>query len=279
MTCSVVQLLPNMVEFWNLVTTALSYFAVFQQSPQNITSPSLNIAVFQKDPQNITSPLNDTRLLNRPFTVIVEGNVGAGKSTLLRHLAANDGVVTFPEAVRSWTNVSGVNLLDKVIHQATRWGTTFQLYSSLTRFKAFYEAKTSQADVVLLERSLYSERYVFVESMLAAGTLTTGEFGLLDRWFRFMTEKAEVDNNVDLIVYIRSDPVFLMKRVNKRGRSEEDDMKQKNLDTVHAYYEDWLINNKFPVPAKVLILESHDQTKEQFLNIIDKYAHQILNKP
>merc|ERR1719186_2461898 len=128
MTCSVVQLLPNMVEFWNLVTTALSYFAVFQQSPQNITSPSLNIAVFQqdpqnttspslnfavsqKDPQNITSPLNDTRLLNRPFTVIVEGNVGAGKSTLLRHLAANDGVVTFPEAVSSWSNVSGVNLL------------------------------------------------------------------------------------------------------------------------------------------------------------------------
>ena len=51
-----------------------------------------------------------------------------------------------------------------------------------------------------------------------AGTITSGEFALLDRFFTRMTAGLEVD----LVVYIRSDPSILQERIRRRGRQEEE---------------------------------------------------------
>lgn len=49
----------------------------------------------------------------KAFTVYVEGNIGCGKSTFLERCAQYEWIETFPEAVEQWTNVAGVNLLEK----------------------------------------------------------------------------------------------------------------------------------------------------------------------
>ena len=51
-----------------------------------------------------------------------------------------------------------------------------------------------------------------------SGTITSGEFALLDRFFTRMTAGLEVD----LVVYIRSDPSILQERIRRRGRQEEE---------------------------------------------------------
>ena len=69
----------------------------------------------------------------RPFTVLVEGNVGSGKSSFLDIMESWPGVTVFQEPVDVWRNVGGQNLFNDMISQPTRWTTTFQLFSTMTR--------------------------------------------------------------------------------------------------------------------------------------------------
>ena len=50
-----------------------------------------------------------------------------------------------------------------MIRQPERWSASFQLFSTLTRTQQSLEAARSSAPIVMIERSLYSERYCFVE--------------------------------------------------------------------------------------------------------------------
>ena len=69
----------------------------------------------------------------RPFTVLVEGNIGSGKSSFLDIMQSWPGVAVFQEPVDLWRNVGGQNLFNDMISQPTRWTTTFQLFSTMTR--------------------------------------------------------------------------------------------------------------------------------------------------
>ena len=70
---------------------------------------------------------------SRPFTVLVEGNIGSGKSSFLDIMQSWPGVAVLPEPVDLWRNVGGQNLFNDMISQPTRWMTTFQLFSTMTR--------------------------------------------------------------------------------------------------------------------------------------------------
>ena len=52
---------------------------------------------------------------NRPFTVIVEGNIGSGKTTFLNHFSKFKDVEVLQEPVEKWRDVQGHNLLVIVI--------------------------------------------------------------------------------------------------------------------------------------------------------------------
>ena len=87
-----------------------------------------------------------------------------------------------------------------------------------------------------------------------AGTITAGEFALLDRFFTRMTESVKVD----LVVYIRSDPTILQERILARGREEEEGaLSQDYLTDLHRRHEDWLVREQFPLPAPVTIMDGN----------------------
>ena len=87
-----------------------------------------------------------------------------------------------------------------------------------------------------------------------AGTITSGEFALLDRFFTRMTASMEVD----LVVYIRSDPTILQQRILSRGREEEEGgLGQEYLCDLHRRHEEWLVREQFPVPAPLAIIDGN----------------------
>lgn len=49
-----------------------------------------------------------------PYTSCVEGNIGSGKSTFLELCASQHGMEVLPEPIADWSNVGGVNLLEKM---------------------------------------------------------------------------------------------------------------------------------------------------------------------
>ncbi|KAG7167562.1 Thymidine kinase 2-like 2 [Homarus americanus] len=193
-----------------------------------------------------------TSLENGPsakFTVCVEGNIGSGKSTLLKHFSQCGDVEVLEEPVDKWRNVRGCNLLDP-----SRWAHTFQAYVQMTMLE--HHLQSTSLPVKLIERSVYSGRYCFVENLFRSGKLLDAEFSVYCEWFRMITQ--HVNLGVDLIVYMRTDPCKLHDRIRKRSRSEEQTIPIQYLEDLHRLHEEWLIEKKYPLPCPVLVLDAND---------------------
>ena len=60
--------------------------------------------------------------------------------------------------------------------------------------------------VKLIERSIFSARYCFVENMYRTGKMLGCEYEVLDQWFKFATKDSALDLKVDLIIYLKTNP-------------------------------------------------------------------------
>merc|ERR1719500_2068830 len=165
-----------------------------------------------------TSTLSTNTTATRPLMIAVEGNIASGKSTFLELLSKQHNVATFPEPVARWTDVGGTNLFRDMMENGARWMHAFQLYSSFTRVEIAYQAAKAPASISIMERSLFSERYCFVQMMAEAGSLTQGEFSILNRWFQMLTGRDDPSLELDLIVYIETAPVV---RIDGNGDMAE----------------------------------------------------------
>lgn len=76
-----------------------------------------------------------------------------------------------------------------------KWAMTFQAYVSLTMLEM--HSRPTTTPIKLMERSIHSARYCFVEHMMRAGTLHPAQFAVLDEWFRFINKQIPID--ADLI--------------------------------------------------------------------------------
>ena len=68
--------------------------------------------------KNSEAPL----VTNRPFTVVVEGNIGSGKTTFLQHFNKfSEEVEILAEPVDKWRNANGHNLLQMMYEDPHRY--------------------------------------------------------------------------------------------------------------------------------------------------------------
>ncbi|XP_058468047.1 deoxynucleoside kinase isoform X1 [Malaya genurostris] len=190
---------------------------------------------------------------NQPFTVFIEGNIGSGKTTFLNHFQKfKESVSLLTEPVELWRDCGGVNLLDLMYKEPKRWAMPFQTYVTLTMLNMH----THQTDksVKLMERSMFSARYCFVENMLATGMLHQGMYNILQEWYEFIHGNIHIQ--ADLIVYLRTSPEIVFERMKKRARCEESCVPLKYLQELHDLHENWLIHGTFPRAAPVLVLDA-----------------------
>jgi len=196
----------------------------------------------------------------KPYTILVEGTVGCGKSTLVNLLAPLHGLMAVPEPVDKWTNVNGTDMLELLFQDPRRWMGTFQLESTLTRIKDAIQkpmVNGRPALVRVMERSLYSERFCFMEyAKQQENGMTETEFNLVDLWHKFAMEKFESKIKPDLIIFIQTTVETVEERIKKRGRPEEQNIDMNFVDGINRLHEDWLLyqNSSFPVPAPVVIM-------------------------
>ncbi|XP_042884603.1 deoxynucleoside kinase-like [Penaeus japonicus] len=207
------------------------------------------------------------------FTVSVEGNIGSGKSTLLQHFAKFNDVEVLAEPVDKWRNVRGYNLLDLMYKDPCRWAHTFQTYVQMTMMEL--HLKPTPSPVKLIERSLFSARYCFVENLYRSGKMTEPEYGVYCEWYNMITQNLNV--GVDLIVYLQTDPNKLHDRIKRRARSEEQTIPLQYLEDLHELHEDWLIEKKHPLPAPVLILDANESLCTMYKKF-EEHTSEILCK-
>uniref|UniRef100_A0A2I3TCK0 Thymidine kinase 2 n=1 Tax=Pan troglodytes TaxID=9598 RepID=A0A2I3TCK0_PANTR len=186
--------------------------------------------------------------------ICVEGNIASGKTTCL-------------EFFSNATEVEGL-----MYHDASRWGLTLQTYVQLTMLDRHTRPQVSS--VRLMERSIHSARYIFVENLYRSGKMPEVDYVVLSEWFDWILRNMDV--SVDLIVYLRTNPETCYQRLKKRCREEEKVIPLEYLEAIHHLHEEWLIKGSlFPVAAPVLVIEA-DHHMERMLELFEQNRDRIL---
>lgn len=208
--------------------------------------------------------------LKHQYTICVEGNIGSGKSTLLHYLGHVMDVNVTAESVDKWKNFKGTNLLEMMYTDAPRWAYLFQSYVQLTMLNN--HMVPSSSPIKLMERSLHSARFCFVENMYRSGIMSEMEYLVYCRWYCAFT--SLVDCTVDLIVYLRTDPLIVHERIAKRARVEERTVSLEYCQDLHQIYEEWI---KGPnVPSPVLVIDANEDLSK--MNVKYEYVMETILK-
>jgi len=196
--------------------------------------------------------------------ILLEGGIGAGKSTIGKRLK-NTGLVDFvEEPVGAWQKDFEENLLDLFYRDGHRWAFTFQLAAFITRAKTWTEvlALTDHRNVVL-ERSIYCDRYVFAKNCYQSGLMSKTEWQLYCRLWDWLQSNWCADP--DKIVYLRTPAKVCDARINERDRTEESGIPLKYLEDLEALHDDWLLGN-----PKTIVVDGTKREEEIVQEILER---------
>lgn len=207
----------------------------------------------------------------KTMNVLVEGNIGSGKSTFLKFFAEDDDICVITEPIYKWQNLRGLNILEQMYKDPNKWAFPFQSYVTLTMLQA-HLIETNR-HIKIMERSLLSARNVFIKALNKNGVLTTGMYFVLEEWFEFI--EANINIQVDLIIYLRCSPKTSFERLKKRGRSEEESIDFTYVKQIHDLHEQWLTGKNSSLP--VLIVDGELQ-QEQILQECNNIKKEILER-
>lgn len=190
--------------------------------------------------------------------IAIEANIGVGKSTVLRKLHENHPhILVFQEPLHAWED-----LLQLFYANRSRWAMALQMRILLDRLDPKY--KTS----CVMERCIYSCRYVFAQTLFSDGSLSEKEWKLFKEYYDAF--KDEVDP--DIIIYLKADPAVCMERIQGRRRDGEEHVSLDYLQKLHFQYE----NMSKYYPGRVITVDaSRDPEKvyKDVENIVTKLHH------
>ncbi|XP_033328250.1 deoxynucleoside kinase isoform X1 [Megalopta genalis] len=210
------------------------------------------------------------KLYKRPFTVCIEGNIGSGKTTFLNHFKKFNNTTVLQEPVELWRDVGGTNLLELMYKNPTRYAFLFQSYVQLTMLQ-LHTHKTPHP-YKIMERSAYSAR-CFIENMKRTKMVQNVEYIVLEDWFDWYTKNVNLET--DLIVYLRTSPDIVYRRLKIRARAEENCVPLEYLEQIHAIHDEWLYHQSlFTVPAPVLVLDGNG-TLDDMVNEFENCKNHI----
>ncbi|KAM4721475.1 thymidine kinase 2, mitochondrial [Rhinophrynus dorsalis] len=191
--------------------------------------------------------------------ICVEGNIASGKTSCLEFFTNTADLEVLKEPVAKWRNVRGHNPLGLMYQDPFRWGLTLQTYVQLTMLDI--HTRPSVCPVKMMERSIYSAKYIFVENLFRSGKMPEVDHAVLTEWFEWIVKN--IDLSVDLIVYLQTSPETCYQRLKRRCREEERVIPLEYLYAIHSLYEEWLVKQtSFPVPAPVLVIDANKDLEE-----------------
>ena len=195
-------------------------------------------------------------------TLCVEGNISAGKSTFLTNIIRGSaslraaGTDVLLEPVDQWQNVRPAaesreppadgepfNILDAFYADPPRYAYTFQNYVFMTRFlqeAASRDPRSHPEPLRIMERSVFSDRMIFVESVHESGWMSDLELSLFNAWYDPMVAACP-NLKPEGFVYLRTSPETCHRRLRRRARGEETGVSLEYLTTLHEKHEGWFL--------------------------------------
>lgn len=202
-------------------------------------------------------------LLSKSITISIDGNIGVGKSSFIKFLDPIAKVLTLREPLEKWTDISGVNLLERMYLNPKEWAFSFQTYVMLTMFQHHLHPAPRK----ILERSLESANKIFLRAHHIYQHVCTTQMNILDQWHDVLHSLKPI--KPDLIIYLRAQPETIMQRILNRGRPEECNIQMDYLQTLHDLYEKWLLESS---EIKVISINAEQPIEKMALDLNNKLA-------
>jgi deoxyadenosine/deoxycytidine kinase len=183
-----------------------------------------------------------------PLILSLDGNIGAGKTTLLDALrVALPDVEIVQEPVGEWMrlkNAEGKSLLELFYEDKRRWAYTFQNCAILTRLRTIKEALVAtKKRVIITERSVLTDRFVFAEMLRESGDIDALEWDLYMNWFNTFTRDLPMAG----VIYLTTGVGTSAERIVRRGRHGEEHIPLDYLSALDAQHHKWLTETPLPV--------------------------------
>ena len=185
--------------------------------------------------------------------ITVEGNIGAGKTTFLESLRKRlPFVKVLLEPVGEWIstkNAEGKSILQLFYEDKKRWSMTFQLYAFLSRLedmkRLLKECEKAEGEpyIILTERSVLTDRFVFAEMLHKQGFLDDLEWTLYLKWFHAYAADVPIQG----ILYLSTSAATSKERIGIRNREGEDSISADYLDALEAQHRSWVSTTTLPV--------------------------------
>ena len=179
----------------------------------------------------------------KPTRIIsLDGNIGVGKTTLIEHIRKRfPDIVIVPEPVDMWTQLKdekGRNLLELFYKDKQRWSFSFQQAAMLSRLlllqKAVEDAKPGQ--IILSERSVLTDRFVFAEMLHTSGDLNPIEWTLYQYWYKAFGSMLPMAG----LLYINTGVDTAYRRIQSRARSGEAEISKEYLEALDRQHRAWV---------------------------------------
>jgi deoxyadenosine/deoxycytidine kinase len=183
-----------------------------------------------------------------PIVISLDGNIGAGKSTFLAALAtAMPEADIVQEPVGEWMtlkNAEGKSLLELFYEDKRRWAYTFQNCAILTRLRTIRDAiATTKKRIVITERSVLTDRFVFAEMLRTSGDIDNLEWALYMKWYDAFASDLPIRG----IVYLTTGVGTSAGRIVERGRHGEEHIPLDYLSALDDQHHRWLATTDLPV--------------------------------
>ena len=209
--------------------------------------------------------------------ISIEGNIGSGKSTILKQLKETYPEWNFvDEPVSEWMalkNDDGKSLLECFYADKRRWSFTFQNYIVLNRFQAMNKViqnlDPTKFNVVITERSIYTDRNIFANMLHNSGDFDSLEWQIYSQWFNHI---YKLYPTIHGFIYIHATPERCFERVAKRHRGGEDLIPIEYLRSVHECHESWL--RETSVMPAVLVYDNN-QNDTFHIDAIKKFVDNL----
>jgi len=186
----------------------------------------------------------------RIVRISIDGLIAAGKSTLLAgveqrlrtRLAKHCALVVALEPIEQWQALDGKHDVLAYFYEAPEGGraANFQNFAMTTRLRATNDAIESSASadatlVVLSERSVESDRYVFVRLLAAEHKMSPLEVAAYEHDWDYWVERA-AGGALDALVLVDVDVATALERARERARDAESSLDADYLSKLALAY-------------------------------------------
>ena len=218
----------------------------------------------------------------QPTIISIEGNIGSGKSTLINFLKENykpinKSVLFLDEPVDEWNSIkdeNGNTILEKYYINQHKWAFSFQMMAYITRLKLIRNAILENYDIIITERSIYTDYNVFAKMLYQNNKINNIDYQIYTKWFdEFLNDIPTVK-----IIYLKTDPIISYNRVIKRDRKGET-IPLEYLTTCNNCHNDWI--DTIDDVNKLIIDVGNDNRDNTFytnmLVIINRFIYKFYN--